>query len=111
MIASSDGLAEREIALIDLFARRKADGLLFTIVILFALQGDAILSDPAAVVQIAIPLLVYFAVMWGVSFFLGVRSHLGYPKTATLAFTAAARTRPSRRRAPAALNGRASNRC
>jgi arsenite transporter len=64
-------------------------GLLFTIVVMFALQGDAILSDPAAVVQIAIPLLVYFAVMWGVSFFLGVRSHLGYPKTATLAFTAA----------------------
>ncbi len=43
-------------------------GLLFTIVVMFALQGDAILSDPASVVQIAIPLLVYFAVMWSVSF-------------------------------------------
>ena len=64
-------------------------GLLFTIVVMFALQGDAILSDPISVVQIAIPLLVYFAVMWGVSFYLGTRSHLGYPKTATLAFTAA----------------------
>lgn len=64
-------------------------GLLFTIVVMFALQGDAILSDPVSVVQIAIPLLVYFAVMWGVSFYLGTRSHLGYPKTATLAFTAA----------------------
>ncbi len=64
-------------------------GLLFTIVVMFALQGDAILGDPASVVQIAIPLLVYFALMWSVSFFLGIRARLGYPKTATLAFTAA----------------------
>ena len=64
-------------------------GLLFTIVVMFALQGDAITSDPIAVVQIAIPLLAYFAIMWGVSFALGARSGLGYPKTATLAFTAA----------------------
>jgi len=64
-------------------------GLLFTIVVMFALQGDAITSDPASVVRIAIPLLVYFAIMWGVAFFAGVRSRLGYPKTATLAFTAA----------------------
>ena len=64
-------------------------GLLFTIVVMFALQGDAITSDPIAVVQIAIPLLAYFAIMWGVSFALGAKSGLGYPKTATLAFTAA----------------------
>ena len=64
-------------------------GLLFTIVVMFALQGDAITSDPLAVLSIAIPLLVYFAIMWGVSFLAGTRSHLGYPKTATLAFTAA----------------------
>jgi ACR3 family arsenite transporter len=64
-------------------------GLLFTIVVLFALQGDAITSDPASVVRIAVPLLVYFALMWGVSFAIGVRAHLGYPKTATVAFTAA----------------------
>ncbi len=64
-------------------------GLLFTIVVMFALQGDAILGDPASVLQIAIPLLVYFALMWSVSFFLGIRARLGYPKTATLAFTAA----------------------
>ena len=64
-------------------------GLLFTIVVMFALQGEAILSDPVSVAQIAIPLLAYFAVMWSVSFFLGARAQLGYPKTATLAFTAA----------------------
>lgn len=64
-------------------------GLLFTIVVMFALQGDAIISSPISVLNIAIPLLVYFALMWGVSFFLGIKSKLGYPKTATLAFTAA----------------------
>ena len=64
-------------------------GLLFTIVVMFALQGDAITSDPASVVRIAVPLLVYFALMWGVSFAIGVRAHLGYAKTATVAFTAA----------------------
>jgi ACR3 family arsenite transporter len=64
-------------------------GLLFTIVVMFALQGDAITSDPLAVVSIAVPLLVYFAIMWGLSFLVGSRSGMTYPKTATLAFTAA----------------------
>ena len=64
-------------------------GLLFTIVVMFALQGEAITSDIGSVVSIAIPLLAYFAIMWGVAFTLGWRQGLGYPKTATLAFTAA----------------------
>lgn len=64
-------------------------GLLFTIVVLFALQGEAITSDPASIVLIAIPLLVYFLIMWGISFIVGYRSRMSYPKTATLAFTAA----------------------
>jgi ACR3 family arsenite transporter len=64
-------------------------GLLFTIVMLFALQGDAITSNPWDVARIALPLLAYFALMFAGSFVLGMRLHLGYAKTATLAFTAA----------------------
>jgi ACR3 family arsenite transporter len=64
-------------------------GLLFTIVMLFALQGDAIASQPWDVVRIALPLLAYFTLMFGGSFLLGMRLRLGYAKTATLAFTAA----------------------
>ncbi|SCX39416.1 arsenite transporter, ACR3 family [Klenkia marina] len=64
-------------------------GLLFTIVMLFALQGGAITSQPWDVVRIAVPLLAYFALMFGGSFLLGMRLRLGYAKTATLAFTAA----------------------
>ncbi|OSC36594.1 ACR3 family arsenite efflux transporter [Mycobacterium decipiens] len=64
-------------------------GLLFTIVILFALQGDQIISRPLDVARIALPLLVYFAIMWGGGYLLGAALRLGYPRTTTLAFTAA----------------------
>ncbi|MFI0405835.1 ACR3 family arsenite efflux transporter [Actinomadura sp. 3N508] len=64
-------------------------GLLFTIVILFALQGDTITGRPADVARIAVPLLFYFALMWGGAFALGRALRLPYPRTATLAFTAA----------------------
>jgi ACR3 family arsenite transporter len=64
-------------------------GLLFTIVMLFAIQGDAITSNPLDVVLIAAPLLVYFLLMFGVSFAWGKALGLGYARTATLAFTAA----------------------
>ncbi|WP_189765923.1 ACR3 family arsenite efflux transporter [Streptomyces xanthochromogenes] len=64
-------------------------GLLFTIVVLFALQGDAITSQPVDVVRIALPLLVYFAVMWAGSMALGKAVGLNYPRATTLAFTAA----------------------
>ncbi len=64
-------------------------GLLFTIVILFALQGGQITSRPWDVVRIAVPLLIYFAVLWGGGFVLGACLGLGYERTTTLAFTAA----------------------
>ncbi|MFE5652600.1 ACR3 family arsenite efflux transporter [Streptomyces cyaneofuscatus] len=64
-------------------------GLLFTIVVLFALQGDAITSKPLDVVRIALPLLVYFALMWAGSMAAGRVVGLDYPKATTLAFTAA----------------------
>jgi arsenical-resistance protein len=64
-------------------------GLLFTIVILFALQGSQITSRSLDVARIALPLLAYFAVMWAGSFALGKAVGLGYERSATLAFTAA----------------------
>ncbi|MBO0856502.1 MAG: arsenic resistance protein, partial [Nocardia sp.] len=63
--------------------------LLFTIVILFALQGRQITSHPWDVVRIAVPLLAYFAIMWGGGYLYGRAAGLGYERTTTLAFTAA----------------------
>jgi len=64
-------------------------GLLYTVIILFALQGHTITSRPGAVARIALPLLCYFAIMWFGSFALGRSLGLPYDRTATLAFTAA----------------------
>ncbi len=64
-------------------------GLLFTIVILFALQGHQITSQPWDVARIALPLLAYFAIMWIGGYVLGAALGLGYERTTTLAFTAA----------------------
>ncbi|WP_218712551.1 ACR3 family arsenite efflux transporter [Arthrobacter sp. BF1] len=63
-------------------------GLLFTIVLLFALQGDAITSNPMDVARIALPLLVYFIVVFTAGMVIGRLLNLGYAKTTTLAFTA-----------------------
>lgn len=64
-------------------------GLLFTIVLLFALQGEAVTSAPLDVVRISLPLLAYFAIMWGTGMVTGRAVGLGYARSTTLAFTAA----------------------
>jgi ACR3 family arsenite transporter len=64
-------------------------GLLFTVVILFALQGKKITSEPVDVARIALPLLAYFALMWGAGFFISRQLRLSYPRTAALSFSGA----------------------
>jgi ACR3 family arsenite transporter len=64
-------------------------GLLFTIVVLFALQGARIVDQPTDVARVAVPLLIYFVVMWFGTFAAGRRAGLPYDRNASVAFTAA----------------------
>jgi ACR3 family arsenite transporter len=89
LLVASKGAAWYDGVFMPKFGPTALLGLLYTIVLMFAMQGNRILSLPLDVLRIAIPMLVYFGVMFGLAFWLSRKLGFDYETTASLSFTAA----------------------